>query len=258
VVPASSEAVIDLIDTHAHLDAPEFDADLDAVLARAQAAGVVSFVVPAVSWRGFEKLKLLSARHQWQAAYGLHPMYLAEHTQTHLEALPQWLEDAVAVGECGLDYFLPELDVDQQRHYFEQQIQLALRFELPLIVHARRALEEVLQTLKRLRPKGGVVHSFAGSLEQAQALHKINFKIGIGGPVTYPRAQRLREIVRQMPLESMVLETDAPDQPLCGRQGARNAPEFLPEVLQVVATLRGESAAAIATQCNANARELFG
>ncbi len=246
-----------LIDSHAHLDAPEFDHDRAQILERAHAAGVRDFVVPAVAFAGFEKLKDLSAAHGWQPAYGLHPMYLADHRPEHLTALRSWLKLGCAVGECGLDFLVPDLDVEQQRFYFHKQIELALEFDLPLILHARRAVEEVLQTLKRFRPKGGVVHSFAGSREQADALWSLNFAIGIGGPLTYPRAKRLHEIVRHAALESLLLETDAPDQPLSGHQGARNEPAMLPNVLQAVAEARQADPADIARATTANTRRLF-
>jgi len=249
--------MIELIDSHAHLDDAAFDPDRAEVIARAQQRGVIDFVVPAVSASGFEKLAALTQTYRWRVAYGLHPINLNDHRPAHLDQLKTRLADAVAVGECGLDFFLPNLEITEQRFYFHAQIKLALDFDLPLIIHARRAHEEVLQTLKRYRPKGGVIHSFAGSREQADALNLLNFKIGIGGPVTYPRAQRLREVVRRAPLESLLLETDAPDQPLSGRQGKRNDPEFLTEVLATVAELRDESADAIAVQTTESVRSMF-
>ncbi|MCW2036601.1 TatD family hydrolase [Xanthomonas campestris pv. raphani] len=250
-----------LIDSHCHLDAGEFDADRAAVIARAQAAGVMQQVVPAItaaSWPGLrEACALAPGLHP---AYGLHPIFLDQHRPEHLELLAEWIarERPCAIGECGLDFFLDGLDAQAQRHYFTGQLQLAKRFDLPLIVHARRAVEEVIARIKAVGGIRGVVHSFAGSPEQAQQLWKLDFMIGLGGPVTYPRANRLRGLAAQMPLQHLLLETDAPDQPDAEIRGQRNEPARLRTVLDCIAQLRGEPAEAIATQTSANARRLFG
>ncbi|MEB1624664.1 TatD family hydrolase [Xanthomonas campestris pv. campestris] len=250
-----------LIDSHCHLDASEFDADRAAVIARAKAAGVMQQVVPAItaaSWPGLrEACALAPGLHP---AYGLHPIFLDLHRPEHLELLAEWIarERPCAIGECGLDFFLDGLDAQTQRHYFDGQLQLAKRFDLPLIVHARRAVEEVIARIKAVGGIRGVVHSFAGSPEQAQQLWKLDFMIGLGGPVTYPRANRLRGLAAQMPLEHLLLETDAPDQPGAEIRGQRNEPARLRTVLDCIAQLRGEPAEAIAAQTSANARRLFG
>ncbi|WP_114997630.1 TatD family hydrolase [Xanthomonas campestris] len=250
-----------LIDSHCHLDASEFDADRAAVIARAQAAGVMQQVVPAItaaSWPGLrEACALAPGLHP---AYGLHPIFLDQHRPEHLELLAEWIarERPCAIGECGLDFFLDGLDAQTQRHYFDGQLQLAKRFDLPLIVHARRAVEEVIARIKAVGGIRGVVHSFAGSPEQAQQLWKLDFMIGLGGPVTYPRANRLRGLAAQMPLRHLLLETDAPDQPDAEIRGQRNEPARLRTVLDCIAQLRGEPAEAIAAQTSANARRLFG
>lgn len=250
-----------LIDSHCHLDASEFDADRAAVIARAQAAGVTQQVVPAItaaSWPGLREACALAPG--LQPAYGLHPIFLDQHRPEHLELLAEWIarERPCAIGECGLDFFLDGLDAQTQRHYFDGQLQLAKRFDLPLIVHARRAVEEVIARIKAVGGIRGVVHSFAGSPEQAQQLWKLDFMIGLGGPVTYPRANRLRGLAAQMPLQHLLLETDAPDQPDAEIRGQRNEPARLRTVLDCIAQLRGEPAEAIATQTSANARRLFG
>ncbi|MCC5062307.1 TatD family hydrolase [Xanthomonas campestris] len=250
-----------LIDSHCHLDASEFDADRAAVIARAQAAGVMQQVVPAItaaSWPGLrEACALAPGLHP---AYGLHPIFLDQHRPEHLELLAEWIarERPCAIGECGLDFFLDGLDAQTQRHYFDGQLQLAKRFDLPLIVHARRAVEEVIARIKAVGGLRGVVHSFAGSPEQAQQLWKLDFMIGLGGPVTYPRANRLRGLAAQMPLQHLLLETDAPDQPDAEIRGQRNEPARLRTVLDCIAQLRGEPAEAIAAQTSANAQRLFG
>ena len=164
----------------------------------------------------------------------------------------------VAIGECGLDFHVEGLDIETQRMYFVRQLELARELDLPLIVHARRAFEEVITTLQRIGKLRGVVHSFSGSIEQARRLWKLGFCIGIGGPVTYRRATRLRGIVATMPAEFLLLETDSPDQPLAARRGARNEPAYLVEVLDCVAGLRGEDAQTVAATTTRNAERLFG
>lgn len=250
----------DLIDSHSHLDATEFDADCAQVLARARAAQVTRQIVPAIALATFPRLRALcAAQAGLYPAYGLHPMYLAEHRPQHLPELARWIEreKPVAVGECGLDFFIAGLDPDTQRSFFHRQLQLARDFDLPVILHARRALDEIIATIRRGGKLRGVVHSFSGSLEQAQQLWKLGFCIGIGGPVTYERARRLRAIVAAMPLEWLLLETDSPDQPLHGHQGARNEPALLTEVCACVAKLRGVEAQTIAHATTQNCQRLF-
>lgn len=251
---------METIDSHAHIDAPEFDLDRDAVLSRARAAGVTAQIVPAVAAAGWDKLKQLAARHpELHPAYGLHPMFLAQHRPWHLDQLALWIESErpVAVGECGLDFFVDGLDPEQQRSVFRRQLELAHDAGLPVILHARRAVDEVIATIRRIGGLRGVVHSFGGSIEQARQLHALGFKLGIGGPITYERASRLRKVVAEAPLVQLLLETDAPDQPLAAHRGERNEPARLPEVLAAVAQARGASEAAIADATSANARELF-
>ena len=250
-----------LVDTHVHLDDSSFDGDRNAVITRARAAGVTTQVVPGVDARSWESIRQLCDSHPGlYPAYGLHPMFLAQHHPEHLDALPGWLADggAVAVGEIGLDFFVDGLSPEDQRFYFHRQLDIAREAQLPVIVHARKALEEVTLALRRAGGLRGVVHSFSGSAEQARQLFELDFCIGIGGPVTYERAQRLRHIVAGMPIEYLLLETDSPDQPLATHRGQRNEPAFIVEVLETVAQLRSESAEAIAAATSANAARLFG
>ncbi len=249
-----------LVDSHCHLDAPAFDGDRDAVLARAGAAGVAAMVVPAVTAAGWPGLRqACAANPALHPAYGLHPMFLAEHRAPHLDALRAWVEREApcAIGECGLDFFVEGLDPDTQRQYFHAQLQLAREAGLPVIVHARRATEEVIHTLRRVGGVRGVVHSFSGSPEQARQLWDLGFLIGLGGPLTYPRANRLRTLVATMPLEFLLLETDAPDQPDAAIRGQRNEPARLPAVAAAIAGLRGQTVEEIAARTSENARRLF-
>lgn len=252
--------MVALFDSHCHFDAPEFDADRAQALARALAAGVSQQLVPAVEYAAWPALKTVCAAHPGlHAAYGLHPMYLSRHRPEHLDALPEWIERErpQAVGECGLDFFVEGLDAETQRWYFRRQLEIAREFRLPVVLHARRAVEEVIATLRQIGGLRGVVHSYSGSAEQAKQLFDLGFCLGIGGPATYERAQRLRRLVATMPIEFLLLETDAPDQPGARHRGQRNEPAFLPEVLETVAALRGEDAAAVATATRVNAERLF-
>ncbi|WP_149194003.1 TatD family hydrolase [Luteimonas suaedae] len=249
-----------LVDSHCHFDAGEFDHDRDAVLDRARAAGVTRQVVPAIDAAGWPKLRgICAGTSGLHPAYGLHPMFLDRHRPGHLGELRDWIERErpVAVGECGLDYYVDGLDRDAQQDYFEGQLRLARDFGLPVIVHARRAVEAVIAAIRDVGGLRGVVHSFAGSQEQARQLWKLDFMIGLGGPLTYERAKRLRRIVAAMPIEHLLLETDAPDQPDAEIRGQRNEPARLRHVLDTVAALRGESPDAIAAATTANAERLF-
>ena len=217
-------------------------------------------MVPAVDAAGWPKLKAVCAEFAGAyPAYGLHPMFLASHRQAHLHELRDWIarERPVAVGECGLDHFVQGLDHDAQLHYFDAQLHLAREFDLPVIVHARRAVDAVIAAIRGIGGLRGVVHSFSGSAEQAAQLHKLGFLLGIGGPVTYERANRLRGLVAAMPLDQLLLETDAPDQPGVDQRGERNEPAYLTRVLEVVAELRGMPREAVAAATSANAERLF-
>jgi TatD DNase family protein len=249
-----------LIDSHCHLDAPEFDADRDAVIARARSAGVVAQVIPAVDASGWPKLSALCASHEGlHPAYGLHPMYLAEHREEHIAALRELLstERAVAVGECGLDFHVPGLDETRQRFFFDEQLKIARDFDLPVILHARKAVDAVISSVRHIGGLRGVVHSFSGSEQQAEQLWKLGFYLGIGGPVTYERAQRLRRTVAAMPIEFLLLETDAPDQPDAMHRGERNEPARLTVVRDCIVELRQMSPDALAVATSRNAARLF-
>ena len=238
-----------LIDSHCHLDAGEFDADRDAVIERAARAGVVVQVIPAVTASTFNALaELCRGRHDLFAAYGLHPIYLDQHGDNDIDVVRDTIlrEGAIAIGECGLDFFVAGLDPDRQRRLFDAQLKLAREFELPLILHARRAVDEVILRQRR-----------SGSSVQARQLFQLGFHLGIGGPVTYERAQRLRGLIATMPIEHLLLESDAPDKPNASARGARNEPASIIEVAEVIAGLRGVDVATIAAATSANAIRLF-
>ncbi|WP_205746074.1 MULTISPECIES: TatD family hydrolase [Dyella] len=249
-----------LTDSHAHLDDESFANDRKEVIDRARQAGVTNIVVPAVDRASWNRIAALQDRQKGvHAAYGMHPMFLNQHRPEHLDQLPEWLENhpAVAIGEIGLDYFVEGLDAEKQRHYFQSQLAIARDLKLPVIVHARRAVDEVISSIRQMGGLTGVVHSFSGSQQQAEQLWKAGFLIGLGGPLTYERAQRLRRIVTDMPLEYLLLETDAPDQPGSNHRGERNEPAHIVDVLQTVASLRNELPDTIAEATTNNARRLF-
>jgi len=249
-----------LIDTHCHFDDTVFDADRTAILRSMQQLGVSDVVVPAVMAGRWGALKNTCApAANVHAAYGLHPLFLPEHHEDDLSALEQRLrtEQAIAVGECGLDYFVPELDAERQMTFFVTQLELAKQFDLPVIIHARRAVDQVTKQIRRVGGLRGVVHSFAGSQQQAEQLFKLNFCLGIGGTVTYERARRVQRVVAHMPVEALLLETDAPDQPDSEWRGQRNTPTRLPVIAAAVAAVRNEPVAALAAATTANAQRLF-
>ncbi|MEK8078926.1 TatD family hydrolase [Pseudomonas sp. XK-1] len=255
-----------LIDTHTHLDFPDFDADRGELLARSRALGVERLVVLGVYQANWQRLwDLVQGDAGLYAAFGLHPVYLDSHQPAHLSELRDWLANYAghpqlcAVGEFGLDYFLEQLDRERQQALFEAQLRLALEFELPALLHVRRAHAATIATLKRLRPKrGGIIHAFAGSYEEAREYLKLGFKLGLGGAPTWPQALRLRKVVAQLPLEAIVLETDAPDMAPAMHPNQRNSPEFLPDICTALAELRGISADELASASSRNAAELFG
>ncbi|MGF1529723.1 MAG: TatD family hydrolase [Candidatus Competibacterales bacterium] len=249
-----------LVDSHCHIDLEDFVADRPQVLARAVAAGVKIQVVPGVAAATWPALYEVTQGYPGlYPTFGLHPLEIANHRPEHLAVLPKVLQSrgGVAVGECGLDGYVAGLDWHQQWRVFRAQLAIARELGLPVIVHARRALDPVLKALRQHPGVRGVVHSFVGSQQQARQLVELGFFLGVGGPVTYPRAQKLRRVVAQAPLEALVLETDAPFQPLNGFQGQRNEPAQVAVVLTAVAELRQQSLETVATATTTNAKRLF-
>ena len=250
-----------LIDSHCHLDDDRFDERRDKVLRDASAAGIERIVVPATTAARWQKLKRVCAQqHGLFPAYGLHPWFTAEHTREHLDQLDAWLtrEKPIALGECGLDFYDSRDNADWQVELFAAQLELASDHRLPVIVHARKALDEVVSLLRRQVAYGGVVHSFAGSEQQARQLYDLGFKLGIAATVSFERARKLRAVVAAMPDDALLLESDAPDQPGTDHRGELNQPAFIVEHLQVMAELRNTDPESLATTLNRNAEQLFG
>lgn len=259
------------IDTHCHLDAPEFAPDRDAVRAAAQAAGVMHLVIPAVQRSHWQDVIALAHRHGDSYALGIHPLYTPGAQDSDIAALRELLRQQrsdphlVAVGEIGLDFFVPGLDEQRQIWFYEQQIRLAREFELPVILHVRKSSDRLLKTLRQHRVAGGIAHAFNGSAQQAQAFIDLGFKLGFGGAITYERALKLRELAACLPLEALVLETDAPDIPphwlystaeqrAAGQPQGRNSSAELPRIAAEIARLRGMGIEQLAQASTANAR----
>ncbi len=249
-----------MIDTHCHLDAAEFDADRDAVAAAALAADVKLMVVPAVERANFAAVAALCRELPGCVpAFGIHPLFVDRASESDLDALHQALRDnpAVAVGEIGLDFFVAERNETRQTAFFVAQLRIAREFGLPVLLHVRRAVDAVLRELRRSNVVGGIAHAFNGSRVQAEAFIELGFKLGFGGAMTHLRATRIRALAATLPLDSIVLETDAPDIPPAWLNGGRNAPGELPKIAATLAELRGITPAEVATATAANARAVL-
>jgi TatD DNase family protein len=246
-----------LIDTHCHLDAIEFDADRDELVAAAEQAGVARIVVPSVERANFAAVTSICRTYPvCRAAYGIHPMYVTRARDDDLAALATTLQEhpAVAMGEIGLDFFVEPRDEKRQEYWFVEQLKIARQFDLPVLLHVRHAVDAVLKQLRRYPVRGGIAHAFNGSRQQADEFIKLGFKLGFGGAMTYSRARRIRELAATLPLAAIVLETDAPDMAPAWRQGQRNAPQELPRIAAVLAELRGMTLQEVALATTANAQ----
>jgi len=257
---------VQLIDTHTHLDFEMFDDDRAQVIARARNAGVERIVVLGVHAANWQRVwQLACDEPSVHAALGLHPVFLEEHQDAHVQQLRDWLErlrgepKLCAVGEIGLDYYIDNPDIECQQRLLEAQLALAADFSLPVLLHVRRAHAPMIATLKRYKlERSGVIHAFSGSWEEAREYLRLGFRLGLGGAGTWPQAQRMHRVLRQLPLEAIVLETDAPDIPPAGHAGERNSPELLPEICRRLADLKGIDAHALAAASYRNSCELFG
>jgi TatD DNase family protein len=257
------------IDTHCHLDAAEFDADRDAVVARARAAGIGQIVIPAVDAGNFEAVRALAHRHGLAYALGIHPMCTDRAGEGDLAllraALIRHADDPrlVAVGEIGLDHFVAGLDRERQATLFAAQLRLASEFGLPVLLHVRRAVDPVLKELRRRRPPGGFAHAFNGSEQQAAAFVELGIRLGFGGALTFERALRIRRVGRSVARDAIVMETDSPDiapqwryrTAAARAAGAtmRNEPAELARIGAELAALRGDDVDAFAAATTANA-----
>lgn len=257
--PAETPAV--LIDTHCHLDAPEFAADRDAVAREAAVAGVAAMIVPAVAPENFAAVRACCERHAGcHPAYGAHPLYVDSVDETAIDRLRARLETELAgphpplaVGEIGLDFYVPGFDAARQEFFFAEQLKIARDFDLPVLLHTRRSVDAALKCLRRIGTRGGIAHAFNGSRRQADEFLRLGFRLGFGGAMTFPRATRIRGLAASLPEEAIVLETDAPDIPPAWLDGKRNTPGELPRIAAVLAGLRAASRAEVARFTTANA-----
>jgi len=241
------------VDTHCHLDAPEFSDRLSMVVSSAQQSGLKAILVPAVRAGDGKRLSALTTQYHQSIpglvyTLGIHPLYTPTAKEGDLQVLESEILQAltdprfVGIGEIGLDYFVPELDSQRQELYFQAQLSLAEKYHLPVILHVRRSCDAILKALRRRSISGGIAHAFNGSLQQAEQFIGLGFKLGFGGAATYERALHLRRLLKDLPLDCIVTETDAPDIPpawLREEGGAHNEPAFLPRIAGVLADIRG-------------------
>ena len=256
------------IDTHCHLDAGEFAGESDAIAESAARQGVSGIVIPAVERSNFSVVSALARRNaNCTYALGIHPMFVPKSNEEDLSVMRAAVEHAmqdprfVAVGEIGLDFFVPELSVtplrEKQEYFFSEQLKIARDFGLPVLLHVRRAQDVILKYLRRIDVVGGIAHAFNGSFQQAESFIQLNFKLGLGGAMTFPRALQIRRLAGELPLDSLVLETDAPDIAPAWLRPERNSPEELPRIGNVLAELRGMPVESVANATSDNARAVL-
>ncbi len=254
-----------LIDTHCHLDASDFNADRQAVIERSARQGVAAIVVPAIDVGNFEAVRDLA--HSFEGgcyALGIHPICIKNATEDDLQRLERDIQSVlddprfVAIGEIGLDFFIPELAEDpwrdKQERFYASQLDLALKYDLPVLLHVRKSQDIILKHLRRRERIGGIAHAFNGSFQQAEQFVEQGFALGMGGAMTFTRAKQIRRLARQMPLESLVLETDAPDIPPSWLEiRARNEPGEVAGVAETLAELRELDPSQVLQATGANA-----
>lgn len=255
------------IDSHCHLDAPEFDADRDEVVAAARDTGVAAIINLPGHVSHFDAAKCSRARYGCLTGYGIHPMWVAgpsgRSSRHDIAILREWVdrEKPELIGEIGLDFFVPNFDQAEQEWFFSEQLKVARDFDLPVSLHVRRSQDQVLKQLRRIKVRGGFAHAFNGSAQQAAEFIKLGFCLGFGGTATFPQAQRIRTLLRDVPFENVVIETDAPDIPpsFLGTMssGVRNSPAHLPHIGAVLAEVRGVTPEEFAAMTSANVRRIL-
>ncbi len=251
---------MNITDTHCHLDVADFDSDREDVLDRCHAAGISKIIIPAIESKTWlNLLGLCQSNKELYPALGLHPVFIEQHQADDINKLEKLVEETspVAIGEIGLDFYLKDLDQNMQLVLFEQQLLVAKNHNLPVILHVRKAHDQVLQLLKKIKVKGGFCHAFNGSLQQAEKYIELGFKLGFGGTLTYANSTKIHALAKTLPLESIVLETDAPDMVVESHRGQRNSPEYITESLAVLANIRGEDVSVIAEQTSINANDVI-
>jgi len=250
---------MNIIDTHCHLDVADFEPDRNDVLERCRTLGITQIIVPAIESATWPNLLKLCSEKGLYPALGLHPVFINQHHADDIQKLEQLLDKVtpIAIGEIGLDFYLKELDQKQQLRLFEAQLTIAKAHNLPVILHVRKAHDQVLQLLKKVKVKGGFCHAFNGSLQQAEKYIALGFKLGFGGTLTYENSTKIHKLAKELPLDSIVLETDAPDMVVESHRGERNSPEYIIESLNALARIRNETVDVIATQTTKNANDVM-
>ncbi|MBD3609239.1 MAG: TatD family hydrolase [Gammaproteobacteria bacterium] len=244
-----------LIDTHCHIDVDAFNDDRDDVINNAHALGVMKLIVPAIQSSSWDHLLMICQQYDdLYPALGLHPVYQDSHQPSDIDQLEAYIQlhQPVAVGEIGLDYYIQFANKEKQQFYLDAQLALARQYKLPVILHVRKAHDQMLKSLKNAKLDGGICHAFNGSLQQAHQYINLGFKLGFGGMLTYGRSHKLKMLAQSLPLDSIVLETDAPDMSGALHNGQRNSPEYLPEVLEVLCSLRNMDKTTLSEQLYTN------
>jgi len=251
---------MDIIDTHCHIDLPVFDHDRDQILKTCQLAGIKQIIVPAIESASWDTLLTISNAHECLfPTLGLHPVFIEQHNESDLEKLDKLTAQKLplAIGEIGLDFYITDTDKNKQKHIFEQQLLIAKKYQLPVVLHVRKAHDDVLSHLKNKTLTGGTCHAFNGSYEQAKRYIDLGFKLGFGGTLTFPNARKIHQLAKQIPLEHIVLETDAPDMSGYAHQGQRNQPDFIGDALIALSEIKQMPPEQVAEQTSLNARQIF-
>lgn len=249
------------IDTHCHLDFSDFEHDRNEVIERSLANGVSDIIVPAVSQnRWLSTIELCEKVACCHLALGLHPVFISEHQPNHLNELDSLVtqHSPIAIGEIGLDFYLKDLDREKQSAFFSKQLVIANHHRLPVIIHNRKAHDECISLLQEHKVNRGIIHAFNGSIQQAEKYHEMGFALGFGGMLTFERSSKLRALVKALPIESIVLETDAPDMTVQQHTGERNSPEYIPYIAKAIAKIRKVDINELAQTTSANARRALG
>jgi TatD DNase family protein len=248
------------IDAHCHLDFEAFDDDRPQVLQRAADENIDDIIIPGTQKLFWNRIRRLCENHkQLHACYGLHPYWVTGHIKQDLQQLESYIlqHRPVAIGECGLDFRPQQADKELQLDFFKHQLNIAAEHQLPVVIHSVKATETVIETIKKVKNLTGMVHSYSGSAEQARQLVDLNFFISAGGSVTYDSAKKIKRAIKEIPLTSLLIETDAPDQPDQENQDKRNEPAFLINTARAIAELRGVTLEEVARQTTENAKNLF-
>ena len=253
----------EFIDTHCHLDFSSFAGNEAYYLQKAQEKGVSKFIVPSVNQSNWARVVSLS--QQYESIYyalGVHPLFISDDYQNEIDLLTRFVQDhrgkCVAIGECGLDFWEPESNREIQIRVFRAQCLLAKQYQLPLIIHSRKSHDVIFNILREMKlDRGGVIHGFSGSFQQAEQFIQLGFYIGVGGVISYERAIKTKNAIAQIPLDKILFETDSPDMPLSGFQGEINTPDKVVNLCDYLSMIRKESKQSIANVVYKNTTSLF-